>query len=121
MQEHLVVCSLTMKHTSVVSLNARQTKPGVHLVDTTQWTPLNEHTTKCSHYKNISSPQVELLQGNFSQALFRRLDNNNKMGLGEIFFHYGGLALWALMHADPLRSPKITVCGVLQFGSSIFS
>ena len=37
---HLVdttrVCSLTMKHTRVMSLNARQAKPGVHLVDTTR-------------------------------------------------------------------------------------
>ena len=31
----MVVRSLTMKHTRVVSLNARQAKPGVHLVDTT--------------------------------------------------------------------------------------
>ena len=30
------MCSLTMKHTRVVSLNARQAKPGVHLVDTTR-------------------------------------------------------------------------------------
>ena len=41
--------SLTMKHTRVVSLNARQAKPGVHLVDTTQVCFIvNEHTTKCS-------------------------------------------------------------------------
>ena len=46
---HLVVCSLTMKHTRVVSLNARQAKPGVHLVDTTRVCFIvNEHTTKCS-------------------------------------------------------------------------
>ena len=47
--EHLVVCSLTMKHTRVVSLNARQAKPGVHLVDTTRVCFIvNEHTTKRS-------------------------------------------------------------------------
>ena len=32
----LVVCSLTMKHTRVASLNARQAKPVVHLVDTSR-------------------------------------------------------------------------------------
>ena len=38
-----------MKHTRVVSLNARQAKPGVHLVDTTRVCFIaNEHTTKCS-------------------------------------------------------------------------
>ena len=43
------MCSLTMKHTRVVSLNARQAKPGVHLVDTTRVCFIvNEHTTKCS-------------------------------------------------------------------------
>ena len=31
------MCSLTMKHTRVVSLNVRQAKPGVHLIDTTQF------------------------------------------------------------------------------------
>ena len=35
-----------MKHTRVVSLNARQAKPGVHLVDTTRVCFIvNEHTT----------------------------------------------------------------------------
>ena len=45
------VCSLPMKHTKVVSQNARQAKPGVHLVDTTRVCfTVNEHTTKCSRF-----------------------------------------------------------------------
>ena len=41
----LGLCSFTMKHTRVVSLNARQAKPGVHLVHTTRVCFIvNEHT-----------------------------------------------------------------------------
>ena len=50
-REHLVVCPLTIKHTRVVSLNAQQAKPGVHLIDTTHVCYIvNEHTTNCSRF-----------------------------------------------------------------------
>ena len=59
-REHLVVCSLTMKHTRVVSLNARQAKPGVHLVDTTRVCFIvNEHTTKCSCFYHTCSFKMQ--------------------------------------------------------------
>ena len=45
-----------MKHTRVVSLNARQAKPGVHLVDTTRVCFIvNEHTTKCSCFITLAN------------------------------------------------------------------
>ena len=66
--EHLVVCSLRMKHTRVVSLNARQAKPGVHLVDTTRVCFIvNEHTTSVpvfiTHAKLKCEKYIHLCDG----------------------------------------------------------
>ena len=50
---HLVVCALTMQHTRMMSLIARQAKPGVHLVDKTRMClVVNEHKNKCSCFND---------------------------------------------------------------------
>ena len=58
------MCSLTMKHIRVVSLNARQAKPGVHLVDTTwvaQMVVICPHGTRGCVHGTRSVPSIWLV------------------------------------------------------------
>ena len=67
-QEHLVVCSLTMKHTRVVSTECTPGFACRAFSDTTLVCFIvNEHTTKCSRYNH--NKQTENILNTFGNAL----------------------------------------------------
>ena len=74
----MVVCWFTMKHTKVVSLNARKAKSGVHSVHATRVCFIeNDHTTKCScfiTYAYLNAQSIFPYVIDYATVLFRSLE-----------------------------------------------
>ena len=83
-QEHLVVCSLTMKHTRVVSTKCTPGFACRAFSDTTLVCFIvNEHTTKCSHY--ISMLELNLIHiSKRAPAGHRNMESLSKLYLNSM-------------------------------------